>query len=228
VDGPAVDGLFIDDFWCASLVNGSGACTDPVQGPTEIDAHAAADMGLDDAAIAALTAGWLETMTAAQAYIVAAGAYTWSLVPGQDNANAQPRLLGSSPEACSAFLAPACGGASVSPWEAAPLLMGLTTSGNASDPLPQAAQDVAAFLLARGPHAWLGWGQWGMVWPVGTPDFSNHSQPLVPLPAQLAADYGEPAGACAQPTPGVFVRDWTRARVQLDCNRFEATITPRP
>ncbi len=26
------------DFWCSNLINGTGACTDPVQGPTEIDA----------------------------------------------------------------------------------------------------------------------------------------------------------------------------------------------
>jgi hypothetical protein len=35
VDNPAIGGLFIDDFWCSNVLNGS--CTDPVQGPTEID-----------------------------------------------------------------------------------------------------------------------------------------------------------------------------------------------
>jgi hypothetical protein len=35
VDNPAIDGLFIDDFWCSNLMNGS--CSDPVQGPSEID-----------------------------------------------------------------------------------------------------------------------------------------------------------------------------------------------
>ncbi len=42
-------------------------------------------MGLSDADIADITKGWLLSMTAAQEAIVAAGAYTWSLIPGQDN-----------------------------------------------------------------------------------------------------------------------------------------------
>lgn len=82
----AIHGYFIDDFWCSDIVNGSGACTDPVQGPTEIDPHSQADMGLSDEDVADITRGWLLTMTAAQQMIVAAGAYTWSLVPGQVSA----------------------------------------------------------------------------------------------------------------------------------------------
>ena len=80
-----IDGFFIDDFWCSDLINGTGACGDPVQGPSEIDRWAAEDMGLSDGDIAALTRGWLTAMTRAQAAIVGAGAYTWSLIPGQDN-----------------------------------------------------------------------------------------------------------------------------------------------
>jgi hypothetical protein len=37
---PAIDGFFIDDFWCSDLLikeNGwRGGCSDPRQGPTEI------------------------------------------------------------------------------------------------------------------------------------------------------------------------------------------------
>jgi hypothetical protein len=51
----------------------NGTCTDPVQGPTEIDAHSQVDMGLSDADIADLTRGWLATFTAAQEGILAAG-----------------------------------------------------------------------------------------------------------------------------------------------------------
>lgn len=72
---PVVSGYFIDDFWCSNIINGTGACNDPVQGPTEIDAHSQADMGLSDQDIADITTGWLETMTAAQQAIVDAGAW---------------------------------------------------------------------------------------------------------------------------------------------------------
>ena len=32
-----IDGLFIDDFWCSNLINGTGNCNDPVSGASEID-----------------------------------------------------------------------------------------------------------------------------------------------------------------------------------------------
>ena len=41
------------------------------------------DMGLTDQDITDLTNAWLETMTAVQSAIVAAGKFTWSLFPGQ-------------------------------------------------------------------------------------------------------------------------------------------------
>ena len=58
-------------------------------------------MGLSDADIKDLTLGWEQTMGAVQKAIVDAGGYTWSLVPGQENANASPILMTNSP--CSAL-----------------------------------------------------------------------------------------------------------------------------
>ena len=88
-----VDGFFIDDFWCSNIINGTGSCQDPVQGPTEIDPHSQADMGLSDQDIADITTGWLKGMTRAQQAIVNAGGYTWSLIPGQSNGAHAMRLL---------------------------------------------------------------------------------------------------------------------------------------
>ena len=76
------DILQIDDFWCSNIINGTGNCNDPVQGPTEIDRNSAADMGLSDNDIRDITQGWLDTMTAVQSYMLQRGAYTWSLIPG--------------------------------------------------------------------------------------------------------------------------------------------------
>ena len=46
------------------------------------------------------------------------------------------------------------------------------------------------------------------------------------FPDALNVDYGEPVGLCAETdTPGVFAREWTNARVQMDCNTWTPTIT---
>ena len=197
-----ISGWFIDDFWCARSLNGS--CTDPAEGPTEVEAHSVVDMGLSEAAVVDITRGWLDTMTRAQEAIVAAGGYTWSLIPGQDNADASPVML--TKGTCAARLREACkdGGA----WETVPLLMGLTPG------LASVSIEVAAFLAMRGSHAWLGWGEWGLTWP-----------PTVPFPPELRAEYGLPLGRCVEhPKVGVFVRRWSLANVTVDCNSFTGSI----
>ena len=221
-----ISGFFLDDFWCANLVNGTGACTDPVQGPTEIDAHSQADMGLTDADVADITRGWLAGFTAAQAALERAGGYTWSRIPGQDNANAQPVMAGPDAASCTSLLRRACSPAS--PWRAAPLLFGMHMGADGQTP-PFATADVAAFLLARGPWAWMGAGVWGMSWPTGLT--WNASNTPVSRPPQLDADYGEPVGGapCAETAPGsgIFTRQYTRASVRVDCaNYAAATISP--
>jgi hypothetical protein len=214
----AIDGLFIDDFWCSDILNGTGSCGDPVQGPTEVNPYSQADMGLSNNDILAQTQGWLANMRAVQAAILQGGGYTWSLIPGQANANAMPFLLDSTN--CVAFLRTAC---SPAPWQSAPLLYGLA-AGNSSNPFPQLEADIAAFQLARGPHAWLGWGQWGMSWPVGVAWDHNGGMAL-PLPAQLYADYGVPQGLCNETVPGssrIFTRRWSNATVTLNCDTLAA------
>lgn len=210
-----IDIVFIDDFWCSNLLNGTGACTDPVQGPTEVDPNSQADMGLSDEDVRALTEGWLAGFTAVQAAILAAGKYAWSLMPGQDNANAMPLVLPGDAAGCAAAVRAGCAGA----FARAPLLAGLyyNASGPPAGAWPHAAQDVAGFLLMRGPHAWLGAGQWGVGWP----------DPSVPRPPQMTAEYGAPLdAACAEGPPRVFSRRYEAAAVALDCNTFEATFTP--
>ena len=123
-----------------------------MQGPTEIDPHSQVDMGLSDADIADITQAWLDTFALAQAShnpvycamrggggaaafhvstsllqkaILAAGGYTWSLIPGQSNANAMPMLTGPDAKSCQASMLEACSDSS--PWKDAPLLFGFHT-----------------------------------------------------------------------------------------------------
>lgn len=96
VGHPAIDGLFLDDFWCSDLLckdhpTISGCpCNDPIQGPTEIDKYSQLDMGLSDQDILDITLEWNVTMKAAEEALLDRGAYTWWLMEGQQNANAQP------------------------------------------------------------------------------------------------------------------------------------------
>lgn len=223
----AIDGLFLDDFWCSDLLCAADPsvagcpCSDPVQGPTEIDAHSQADMGLSDEDIRELTLGWNQTMGQVQKAVLSHAGYTWSLMLGQQNANAMPRLL--SRETCATALRGACDAAS--DWQRHAILFGLRTNGSA---LVQLTQDVAFFLLARGPYAWAGWGVWGMTWPFNAEPAHGGLPPQphgVPRPAQLDVDYGEPHELCRETAPGVFERAWSKAGVvRLDCNTFEASL----
>ena len=92
----------IDDYWCSDQLckakpgQPGCPCGDPVQGATEIDKHQQVDMGLSDGDIAELTTAWAETMGAVQQKILDAKAYTWSLIPGEENANASPKMMKNS------------------------------------------------------------------------------------------------------------------------------------
>ena len=70
-------------------------------------------------------------------------------------------------------------------------------------PIPAVTQDLARFLLVRGPYAYIGW-QW-----VGCLDSYER-------PAELENDYGTPVDAvCSEASPGVFERKWTAGMVQM-------------
>lgn len=225
IGSPAIDGLFIDDYWCSDLIcdmdpSIAGCpCGDPVQGPTEVERHNQADMGLTDADILDLTRAWNQTMGQAQQAILDAGAYTWSLMHGQHNANAMPALLAKA--SCAQQLREACaGGPELKTWQEQARLVGVVLNGGG---FAQLAQDIAFFLLARGPYAWLGWGTWGMCWPL----LDDNGSGGVPRPAVLEEDFGEPIDkTCWErpDEPGVFVRHWTAGLVELNCNTFEAKL----
>lgn len=86
-----------------------------------------------------------------------------------------------------------------------------TMGKNAS--LPNFNQDLATFMLLRGAYAWLGFGWSGCGFVTSFPD-------------ALKLDYGEPTGFCAETAPGsnVFMRDWSKATVEMDCNTYKGQV----
>lgn len=215
---PDIDFLFIDDFWCSLATNKT--CSDPVAGPSEINAHSQADMGLSDTDLEDITNGWLQTMTAAQEAMVSANAFTWSLLPGQQNANASPHMIDAA--SCASQLRSSCS-AATNPWTELPLVMGVSP-GNSSNPLPMVEQEVAAFLLMRGDYAYLGYGVWGMSWPFGTLSFGTKGNTVF-RPDVMTRDYGTPSSTCKEVSSGVFSRSFSNFDVTLDCNAYQAQFT---
>eukprot|EP01047_Picozoa_sp_COSAG01_P062814 COSAG01_NODE_8051_length_2940_cov_1.546287_3_plen_256_part_00 len=107
--------------------------------------------------------------------------------------------------------------------------------------LPHFKQDLATFLLARGPYGWLGY-VWSGCTDSGYPAGCNHrceaadcnpcrypmqrdSAPF-PRPPELDWDYGEPISYCTESPAGsgVYTREWTKASVSLNCSSFEAKV----
>eukprot|EP01052_Picozoa_sp_SAG31_P037144 SAG31_NODE_4750_length_2980_cov_1.358209_2_plen_97_part_00 len=80
-----------------------------------------------------------------------------------------------------------------------------------NQPSPQ--ETVAAFLLARGPYAFIG----------GRGLRDSHEGDWHPL---FGLDVGQPLGLCAETLLGsnTFQRNWTRGSVSFDCNAYEASI----
>jgi len=84
-------------------------------------------------------------------------------------------------------------------------------------PLPSPVQDLAAFLITRGPYAYFGYGWTGC---------ADDNHPFT-RPAALDADYGVPLDYCAEvggANSGVYRRHWSKATVTLDCHNWNASI----
>ena len=80
--------------------------------------------------------------------------------------------------------------------------------------LPNLNQDLATFLLLRGPYAYLGYGWSGCNVKFAFPD-------------AFKIDYGTPNGLCAETAAGsgVFTREWSKATVSMNCNSYVGTVT---
>jgi len=204
-----VSGFYLDDGWAnvSQAVQPwepqpEGFCDhSPIGGATEEDYYCTADMGLTQADTTALTDAWRETMTAVQAAILSRGAFAWAYfkqvsLPGPE----------AGPAACAAWFRGT--GASLREYAYVHQYYNATQR-----PMPAVQQDIAAFLVLRGPYGWIGTGWIGCV-------------ESYEFPAALELDYGVPLTAGFNETqPGVFSREWTKASASFDCNAWQGTVT---
>lgn len=203
-----IDGLYLDDQWTDSPGVGGFCNADAIGGAMEEHANCTVDMGLAQEDTTALTAGWRETNDKVNEAVVAAGGFAWHLFHEVKGAPAP----GSS---CEAFFERAC--SADSPEQTGALM--LEFSQPKVRPLVDWKRDLATFLLVRGPYAWIGYAWIGCT-------SAGAEEIHWPRPAALDEDYGEPHGLCSETSPGsgVYERQWTKARVAMDCATGEATI----
>lgn len=196
-----VKGFYVDDFWSS-------------QGPSEMDADAVQKMGMSKTDVNAMIAAWKDNQHSWRDKILANGRFEWFLFyGGQQNA---PGWNQTQPQAtCLSFMRTNCG--ATAPTQTGALFFGYSRiQHHEAWPLPYPDQDLAAFLLVRGPFAWFGYGWTGC---------ADSAHPFI-RPPSLDANYGQPLNFCSETAPGsaVFSREFEHASVSLDCHDFSATI----
>jgi hypothetical protein len=164
------------------------------------------------AELVSITADYYATMAYLANVTLARGKFAWQLLWTGGKADS---VGGTAPgpivhnATCASDLRALCN--ATSPAQTRVMMYGL--AGSPEQPA-QFEFDLANFLLARGPYAYLGHGWKGC----------SHSYTF---PELLNADFGEPAGLCAETAPGseVFTRAWSKADVRVDCKTLTPTIT---
>eukprot|EP01051_Picozoa_sp_SAG22_P000777 SAG22_NODE_24_length_30194_cov_6.086327_10_plen_813_part_00 len=237
VDNESIDFMFIDDGWIVKPTeyapNG--------RGPSEENRNALLDTGLSPAETLKMCDAWHNNVQQAHRKIVASKAYSWQLfncgpsitndtytwenaqfqcdcntnfsAPGRDLTNPRAKCTEWMREYC---VPPA--GAKQGRLESIALFFGFTMDSlssvlNRNHAFPAFMQDLASFLMVRGPFAWLGypWIDCG---------YDGYLRP-----PELDVDYGSPTGQCEEVgTTGVFKREWSKALVEVDCGAWTGTI----
>ena len=160
-----------------------------------------------------ITNDYNNNMEALKNYTLSQNKFSWQMLwtggdpNGKGSTCPKPIVTQST---CATDLRSLC--SATSPAQVRAMMYTMGTNGDPSN-LTQFDQDLSNFLLTRGPYGYLGHGWMGCSRTYAYPDALN-------------VDYGEPQGLCAETSTGsgVFTREWSKATVQMDCNKWNATI----
>lgn len=172
-----------------------GTFSDDVGGVPEEHPNAPKNTGLSDSDLAILRYATQEASQDLITNTVLAGKYNWQAFGSEDGIPGGP----SKGDGCATFMRQHCDPI----YQARPMLMGMDNSP------ANANQTVAAFLVSRPPHAYLGWG-----WESDDSQWND----------LFYLQVGTPLGLCAEDTPGVFSRAYTAGTAVLDCNQWTASL----
>jgi hypothetical protein len=177
-------------------------------GPTEESSYYIADTGASPEEIAEQVFAYRESMYQLTKKVVPMGGFWWQLMDGGGmQVNEAP-----SATACKAALRKTCIGANASatPTSWNRLQMYNVPNGGSGVTAQGFTDYTAEFLLTRGPYAMVGYSWCGC---------TNGAQ-MRPRAAEWDEDFGEPTNVCKETgsDSGVFVRDWSEATVEWNCN----------
>jgi hypothetical protein len=179
------------------------------------------DTGMTPTDLTQITASWETNMAALTKITLGKGKFSWQMLWTGGDANGRGNTCPGplvTQQDCAANLRSLC--TKTSPAQTRTMMYSFFPGHchNCGDTKPvdppQLKEDLANFLLVRGPYAYLGHGWLGC----------SHDYVF---PPELNLDYGEPTGLCEETAPnsGVFTRDWTKAKVEMDCKSYTPTIT---
>jgi hypothetical protein len=177
-----------------------------------MDKDAVAKMGMSKENVTDMIAAWKTNQDAWRQALLDNSLFEWFLFyGGQQTApgwsQTQPNTT------CSSYMKTNCG--PDTPPQNGTLFFGFSrVEHHQAWPLPSPDQDVAAFLLTRGPYAYMGYGWTGC---------ANEDTPFTQPPA-LTTEYGSPTSTCREISPNVFQRDFAKATVSLNCTDFTASF----
>lgn len=202
---PLVSGMYFDDWWPQT-----GGFPDPFP-------HMAEDMGLTPAEQKQIADSYDKNMAVIYDEILKRGMMSWQQMwngqsnPSDKNGCCTRPLV--TKQDCAAKLRSLC--SKTSPAQTRLMMYAFSPGGCRTDPsnLTEFDQDLANFLLVRGPHALLGHGWLGC-------------SRQYALPEQMNWDYGEPTEICKETgdKTGIFTRDWSKATISMNCNTWTGTI----
>eukprot|EP01060_Flectonema_neradi_P012834 TRINITY_DN19614_c0_g1_i1.p1 TRINITY_DN19614_c0_g1~~TRINITY_DN19614_c0_g1_i1.p1 ORF type:complete len:414 (+),score=69.34 TRINITY_DN19614_c0_g1_i1:47-1243(+) len=202
---PSIDGYYMDDSWWStpepvkSWMPKTGYCSsNSIGGPSEEEYTCNEDMGLDQNDTKAITSGWNQTVAESHAALVENNAFAWHMM--------ETVTLPATNSCVSWFQHEA------KTLNEIPLLFQYSAT-----PAPSQAdweKIVAAFLVIRGPYAW-----------VGTAWDGCHSTWIYPWTDLFDKDYGVPLhDTYNEVKPGVFQREWSKVTITYNCDGTAPTF----
>lgn len=203
-----VSGFFWDDHWPAPGDNFSDSRSGQIANDTGLD------LDLED--WGRITHSYHANMDILRNKTLNAGKFAWQLLwSGGDETSVcstQPDPI-VQPKTCADTLRALCN--ETSPPQTRAMAYGLNVTDHDTSKFASLKEDLTNFLLIRGPFAWLGHG-----WHGCGNDY--------PFPPEFNLDYGEPVDKVCKETgenSGIFTREWSNADVQMDCNKWDGSIT---